>query len=56
MAHTNHSDANTNEHGVVDYSRKGYCMLYFAMFLFCLLGAIIYVYTRNGDNLPNIAQ
>lgn len=55
MGHTN-QDANTNEHGINNYSKKGYCMLYFAMFLFCLLGAIIYVYMQNGDSLPDITK
>lgn len=43
-----------NEHGIVDDSKKGYCFLYFAMFLFCLLGAIFYVYYQNWNSVPEI--
>ena len=55
MAHSNHN-TDVNEHGVTEDAKKGYCMLYFAMFLFCLLGAIIYVYMRNGDSLPDLVK
>jgi hypothetical protein len=55
MAHSNH-DASVNEHGVVLDAKKGYCMLYFAMFLFCLIGAIIYVYMQNGNSIPDLTK
>lgn len=55
MAHAN-LDANTNEHGIVNDSKKGYCMLYFVLFLLSLVSMIAYVIIQNGNSVPDITK
>ena len=52
MSATNHHDENVNMHGITDASDKGYCMLYFAMFLFLFIGAVYMTIHGNMNALP----
>jgi hypothetical protein len=44
--------ANNEDHGITEASRKGYCMLYFFMFLFLLFGAIYLAVHGNMNAVP----
>jgi hypothetical protein len=54
MSASNHHDENVNNHGIEGASDKGYCMLYFAMFLFLLIGAIYMTIHGNINSVPEL--
>jgi hypothetical protein len=51
MSATNH-DPNTNIHGINEASRKGYCFLYFFMFLALFIGAVYMTMHGNMNGVP----
>jgi cytochrome b561 len=52
MSATNHHDENVNIHGIHGASNKGYCMLYFFMFLLLFIGAVYMTIHGNMSGLP----